>query len=63
MTPMLHLPYSPDLAKHDVLFLFPQMKKCPQRETFGQYGKGKKKKIAEALEGIKTDNLKNCFEQ
>ena len=53
MTPMLHLPYSPDLAKHDVLFLFPQMKKCPQRETFGQYGKGKKKKIAEALKGIK----------
>ena len=44
------------------LFLFPQMEKSPQRETFCPCERGETKP-AEALKGIKTVEFKNNFEQ
>ena len=63
MTPVPDPPYSADLIPSDsFLCVFAQMKKSPQRETFCNVEEVKQK-TAEALKGIKIDELKNCFEQ
>ena len=59
---MPHPPYSSAPALSD-LFLFPQIKKSLQRETFCQCGRGETKKTAEALKAIKNEEFKTCFEQ
>ena len=44
------------------LFLFPWMKKVLKGKHFADVEEVKQK-MAEALEGIKIDEFKNCFEQ
>ena len=56
-----HCPYSPNLALSNFV-LFPQMKSVLTGKGLVDV-KEVKQKMAEALEGIKIDELKNCFEQ
>ena len=60
MPPVPHLPYSPNLTPSD-FFLFPWMKKSPQRKSFADVEEVKQK--TEAVKGIKIEKFKNCFEQ
>ena len=53
MTPMSHPPYSPSLTLDG---------KVPRGKRFAHM-KEVKQKTAEALNDIKTDEFKNCFEQ
>ena len=47
----------------DWLFLFPQMKKVLKGRRFADVEEVNQKTETEALQGIKTDEFKNCFEQ
>ena len=58
MTLILHPSYSPNHTP--VTFFVSPDEKSPQKEIFCLCGKGEKK-TAEALKGIKIDELKNCF--
>ena len=58
---MPHPPYVPDLLR-ETFFLFPRMKKVRKEKHFPDVWE-EKQKTAETLKGIKTDKLKNCFEQ
>ena len=60
MTHMPHPPCSLDLVPSD-FFLFPWMKKSPQRKSFADVEEVKQK--TEAVKGIKIEKFKNCFEQ
>ena len=61
MTPVPHLPYSPDLAPSNFL-LFPQMNKVLEGRGFADVEEVKQK-IAEAQEGIKIEEFRNYFEE
>ena len=61
ITPMPHVPYSPDLAPSD-FSVFPRMKKVPKGKHFADVEEGKQK-TAEALKGIKIHEFKKCFGQ
>ena len=62
MTPILHPPYSPNLALSDIFVcLFPQMKKVLKGKHFAME-EVKQKKNGRSPEGIKIE-FKNCFEQ
>ena len=61
MTLMAHPPYSPDLTPGDI-FLLPRMKKVLKGKHFAKVEEVKQKMV-EALEGIKTEEFKNCSEQ
>ena len=58
MIPVLHPPYSPDLTPGDI-FLLPRMKKVLKGKHFAKVEEVKQKMV-EALEGIKTEEFKNC---
>ena len=58
---MPHPPYSPNLTPSN-LFLFLQIKNVLKGKHFADVEEVKQK-IAEALKGIKTDELKTYFEQ
>ena len=59
---MSHPPYSPGLAPWVTYFLFPCMKKVLKAKHFADMEEVKQK-MAEALKGIKKDELQKCFEQ
>ena len=61
MTPVLHPPYSPDLTPAGN-FLFSLMKKFLDYKHFADVEEVKQN-MAEALNGIKIKEFKNCFEQ
>ena len=61
MTPMPHPPYSPSLTLSKY-FLFLWMEKVLKGKLFADV-EGLKQKTAEALQGIKINEFKNCFEQ
>ena len=58
---MPHPACAPSLAPSD--FFVSLDEKRPQRETYGRYGRGETKKMAETLKGIKIEEFKNCFEE
>lgn len=64
MTPLPYPPYSPDFTTSTfLLLLFPWMKNVLKGKC-SQWGRGKtKQKMVEALNDIKINEFKNCFEQ
>ena len=61
MIPRSHHPYSPDLALSN-FFMFSQMENVPKGKRFADREEVKQR-MADALKGIKIDEIKNCFEQ
>ena len=55
-----HPRYSPNLAPSD-FYLFPQMKKSAQRETFHQYGRGGNKKWQKHKKASKLTSSKTVW--
>nr|CAH7750035.1 unnamed protein product [Callosobruchus chinensis] len=61
MTPIVHPPYSPDLAPCD-FFLFPRLKKDMKGKRFASVEEVKQKSL-KGLKNIPKTEFKKCFEQ
>ena len=62
MTPMPHPPYSPSLTSELLCVVVSLMMKVLKGKRYADVEE-EKQKMAEALNGIKINEFKNCFEQ